>query len=113
MPVTSDDVRSIAAGLPRSTEVIVRDRVKFRIGRIVWLAFSRDEQSMGFAFPKEEREALIAGAPDCFFLPRQTDLRYSWVRAHLDALDHAELNELVIDAWRMCVPKKVSSLVEG
>jgi hypothetical protein len=51
--VTVDAVRTIAEGLPRSYEVIVRGRVKFRVGKIVWLAFSLDETIMGFAFPKE------------------------------------------------------------
>ena len=55
-----DAVRELALSLPRSYEALVRGRVKFRVGRIVYLAFSRDEELMGFAFPKEEREALIA-----------------------------------------------------
>ena len=51
-----DDVRALASTLPRSTEAYVQGRVKFRVGRIVYLAFSRDESSMGFAFPKEWRD---------------------------------------------------------
>jgi hypothetical protein len=54
--VDIDAVRAFALRLPRTTEVLVRDRVKFRVGRIVYLAFSRDEAVMGFGFPKEERE---------------------------------------------------------
>ena len=50
MAVTIDDVRSLTAGLPRSYEVLVRGRIKFRVGRIVYLALSRDETLMGFAF---------------------------------------------------------------
>ena len=38
--VTIDDVRSFATSLPRTTEGLVRDRVKFRVGRIVYVAFS-------------------------------------------------------------------------
>ena len=38
--VTIDDVRELAATLPRSYEVLVRDRVKFRVGRLVYVAFS-------------------------------------------------------------------------
>ena len=53
-----DDVRAFALTLPRTTEALVRDRVKFRVGRIVYLAFSRDETIMGFAFPKEERSCV-------------------------------------------------------
>jgi hypothetical protein len=43
MAVSIDDVRALAAGLPRSYEVFVHGRVKFRVGQIVYLAFSRDE----------------------------------------------------------------------
>ena len=77
--VTIDDVRAVASPLPRSYEVLVRDRVKFRVGRIVYLAFSADETVMGFAFPKEERDALVASEPGKFLLPGQSDLRYNWV----------------------------------
>ncbi len=104
-----DHVRSVAETLPRSYEVLVRDRVKFRVGRIVYLAFSRDETLMGFAFPKEEREALVAAEPRKFQMPENRDLRYNWVVARLDALDEAELTEIVIDAWAMVVPRRIGA----
>jgi hypothetical protein len=107
--VTIEDVRALASALPRAYEVLVHDQVKFRVGRIVFLAFSRDETIMGVGFPKEERAALVAAEPDKFMLPRQSDLRYHWVHARLAALDPAEMEELVLDAWRMCVPKKVAA----
>jgi hypothetical protein len=111
--VTIDDVRSFAMGLPRSTEALVRDRVKFRVGRIVYLAFSRDETVMGFGFPKEEREALVRSEPDKFLMPGRSDLRYHWVEARLAALDEVEMRELVLDAWRMVVPKRVAAEFEA
>jgi hypothetical protein len=107
--VTVEDVRAFASRLPRSTEALVRDRIKFRVGRIVYVAFSRDETVMGFGFPREEREALVASEPDKFQLPPPSDMRYQWVEARMDALDVDEMRELVLDAWRMCVPKKVSA----
>ena len=107
--VTIDDVRALAVTLPRAYEALVRDNVKFRVGRIVFLAFSRDEQIMGFAFPKEQREGLIASDPDKFMLPRQSDMRYNWVHCHLAKLDPDEMYELVVDAWTMCVPKSVAT----
>jgi hypothetical protein len=107
--VTIDDVRALAETLPRSYEVLVRDRVKFRVGRIVYLAFSRDERQMGFGFPKEEREALVASEPDKFLMPSKGDLRYHWVEVRLHAIDREEMRELVLDAWRMVVPKKVAA----
>ena len=109
----TQSARAIAATLPRSYEALVRDRLKFRVGQIVYAAFSRDETIMGFGFPKEEREALVASEPDKFLLPRASDMRYRWVCVRLDAIDHDELRELLVDAWRMCVPKKVSSAYEG
>lgn len=105
--VTVDDVRQFARTLPRSSEHLIHDRVKFRVGQIVYVAFSRDETLMGFGFPKEERAALVAAEPEKFLLPRESDLRFNWVEARMAALDVAEMRELVLEAWRMCVPKKV------
>ena len=110
--MTIEQVREVASGLPRSYEVLVRDRVKFRVGKIVWLAFSADETQMGFAFPKEEREVLVASEPDVFLMPRPSDLRFNWVEVRLDALDEERMREIVIDAWRMVVPRAVSIAVE-
>jgi hypothetical protein len=105
--ITVDDVRAFVADFPRSYEVLVRDRIKFRVGQIVYLAFSRDETVMGFAFPKEERQMLVETYPDKFMLPRESDMRFNWVHARMDALDVDEMRELVYDAWRMVVPKKL------
>lgn len=106
---TVDGVRAVALSLPRSYEALVRDRVKFRVGRIVYLSFSRDEETMGFAFPKEERDALVASRPDVFDLPVTADLRYNWVVVRLAAIDDAEMRDLVVDAWRMVVPKRLAA----
>jgi hypothetical protein len=111
--VTLDDARAIAATLPRSYEALVHDRVKFRVGRIVYAAFSRDETIMGFGFPREERDALVASAPGKFLMPRPSDMRYQWVHVRLDAIDVDELRELLVDAWRMCVPKKVAAAYDA
>jgi hypothetical protein len=111
--VSTDDVRAFASALPRAEEALVRDRVKFRVGRIVFVALSRDETLMGVGFPKEERDALVAAEPDKFRLPRPSDMRYHWIEVRLAAIDVEEMRELVLDAWRMCVPKKVSALVGG
>ena len=113
MGVTLDDARAIAATLPRSSEATVRGSVRFRVGRIVYAAFYADDTIMGFAFPRDEREALVASEPDKFLLPRPSDLRHRWICVRLDAIDLDELRELIVDAWRMCVPKKVAAAHEG
>jgi hypothetical protein len=113
MGVAIEDVRAVTLQLPRTTEALVRDRVKFRVGRIVYVAFSRDETVMGFGFPKEEREALVRSDPEKFMMPSRSDLRYDWVLVRLAALDEAEMRELVVDAWRMVVPKRVAAALDG
>lgn len=107
--VAVQDVRRVALSLPRTEERLVRDQVKFYVGRIVYVAISRDESSMGFGFPKEERAALVAAEPEKFFMPVRSDERYNWVRVWLSAIDESEMRELVVDAWRMVVPKGIAA----
>jgi hypothetical protein len=106
--VTIEEVRAVASALPRSSEGLVRGRVKFRIGRIVYLSLSRDGKTMGFAFPKELRQALVESDPQKFALPSASDMRYHWVHVDLAAIDADEMRELVEDAWAFCVPKRVA-----
>jgi hypothetical protein len=103
------DVRRIVLALPRAYEAIVRDYVKFRVGRLVFASVSPDEALLGFGFPKEARESLVASDPDTFLMPVNCDLRYNWVRLRLVRVDVPELEDLLVDAWRMCVPKKVAA----
>jgi hypothetical protein len=106
---TIEDVRSLGTELERSYPVYVRGRLKFRVKQIVYVAFSVDETVMGFGFPKEEREVLVLSEPHKFQLPAASDMRFHWVHADLAALEPTEARELVVDAWRMVVPKKLSS----
>jgi hypothetical protein len=106
--VSVDEVRAVASVLPRSSEGLVRGQVKFRIGRIVYLALSRDGSTMGFAFPKELRNALVESGPEKFSLPSSSDMRYHWVHVRLSAIDADEMREFVEDAWAFCVPKRVA-----
>jgi hypothetical protein len=108
MPATADQVRELAASLPRSYEAIVRGRVKFRIGQIVYLALAADGSTMGCGFPKEFREAAIEAEPEKFSWPRESDLRFNWIHVNLDAVDYDEMRDLVESAWASCVPKYVA-----
>ena len=106
--VTVDDVRSVLADLPRSYEVVVRGRIKFRVGQIVYVAFSHDQTLMGFGFPKFEREYLVQSDPDTFILPDGHDMRFNWVVARMRRLHRDEMPGYVIDAWSLCVPQYLS-----
>lgn len=112
MPVTYDDVRAFGVGLPRTTEGTVRGIPKLYVGRIVYIAHERDGV-MGFAHPREWREAAVASDPEKYEMPTGGDLRYNWLLVHLDRLDDAEMRELVTDAWSMVVPRKVIDAYMG
>lgn len=107
--VTVHEVRAWAMTLPRTSEHLIYDHVKFRVGKIVYASVSPDETTMGFGFPRDERAALVAAEPAKFSLPRPSDMRFHWVHARMAALDQAEMRELITDAWRMVVPKRVAA----
>jgi hypothetical protein len=108
MPVTAEQVRRVAMSLPRTTEGLVRDHVKFRIGRIVYVSLSPDESRMGFGYPREQRAALIAAEPIKFLMPRKSDERYQWVVARTNEIGPVEMAELVLDAWCIVVSRKAA-----
>lgn len=107
--VTIEEIRRVAMALPRTDEALVRDRVKFRVKRIVYVALSRDETTMGCGFPRDQRAATVAAEPEKFFLPIPSEMRYQWIEVRLHAIDAAEMRELVTDAWRMVVPKRLAA----
>ncbi|MCW2911036.1 MAG: hypothetical protein JWL68_5825 [Actinomycetia bacterium] len=107
--VTLAGVRAVALSLPRTEEHLIRDWVKFRVGRIVYAAVSPDETIMGFGFPRDERPGLIAAEPGRFFLDRPSDQRYQWIDTWMETLGQAEMREFVTDAWRMVVPRRVAA----
>ena len=108
VPVTADEVRALAASLPRSYEAHVRGRVKFRIGQIVYLALSRDGTGMGCGFPKEFRAAAVEAEPEKFALPGESDMRFNWIHVNLAAIDPDEMRGLVEEAWSRAVPRYVA-----
>jgi hypothetical protein len=107
--VTVHDVRACAMSLPRTTEHLIWDHVKFRVGKIVYATVSPDETIMGFAFPRDERAALIAAEPDRFLLARPSDQRFNWIDVRMATVGRAEMREFVTEAWRMVVPKRVAA----
>jgi len=103
--VRVDDVLAYAKDFERSHVAVVHGRTKLRVKQIVYVAFSRDETTMGFGFPKDDRPALVASDPERFFMPGSSDMRFQWVETRLDRLETDEMQEFVLDAWGMVVPK--------
>jgi hypothetical protein len=108
MTVTVEEIRELAASLPRSSEAVVRGRVKYRIGSIVYLSLAPDGSTMGCGFPKEFRAAAVEAEPEKFSLPRDSDLRFNWIHVNLSAIDYEEMRDLVEEAWARAVPQFVA-----
>ena len=106
--MTLDEVRALAASLPRSYEAHVRGFVKFRIGQIVYLSLAPDGSEIGCGFPREFRQAAVDAEPEKFSLPRQSDMRFNWIHVDLAAIDADEMRDLVEDAWARAVPRYVA-----
>jgi hypothetical protein len=102
--VTADEIRAVAQTLPRSYEVFVHGRIKFRVGQIVWLALSKDGRRMGCGFPKELRAAVVEAEPHKFQLPGAGDMRFNWIHVCLEAIGAEEMRDLVEEAWSRAVP---------
>jgi hypothetical protein len=108
VPVTVEEVRALAASLPRSYEAHVRGQAKFRIGQIVYLALAPDGSRMGCGFPKEFRDAAVEAEPEKFALPGESDMRFNWIHVSLAAIDADEMRDLVEEAWSRAVPRYVA-----
>ena len=108
MGVTEAEVRAVASALPRADEVVVRGRLKFRVGQIVFLSLAPDGSKMGCGFPKDFRQAAVDAEPEKFALPSASDMRFHWIHVHLAAIDADEMRDLVEGAWSMVVPKYVA-----
>jgi hypothetical protein len=59
------DVRAIALGLPRTSEHLIREHVKFRVGRLVYASVSPDEELLVDAWcmvvPKKVAASYLEG----------------------------------------------------
>jgi hypothetical protein len=59
-----------------------------------------------------EREALLQGQPDAFFTTPHYE-GYPYVLVRLEAVDAAELAELIEEAWRVFAAKRVVAAWEA
>ena len=62
--ITVEQVRAFTKDLPRSYEVLVHDRVKFRVGQIVFVAFISHGLPLWTIVP--DRSAIGSGPPQSY-----------------------------------------------
>jgi hypothetical protein len=119
---TWDDVREAALALPETAERTSRGCAQWRVKDkgFVWERPLRasDERALGDAAPKGPilgvrvehlgaKEALLSSDPDVFFTTPHFD-GYPAVLVRLGAIDVAELEELLTEAWLARAPKRLA-----
>lgn len=106
-------LREICLSLPEATEKPFggHSAPSFRVRDKLFLMTSEDGMSMTFKAGPGVQEALVASAPDRFFVPAYVGGK-GWVGTRLDVgQDWDELAELIEDSYRLIAPRRLSALL--
>jgi hypothetical protein len=101
---TWDDIRAVALSLPGAWENEWYGQPCFQVGRKGFVQGHLGRVIM--KLEKNHQELLFEARPEVFAPMIAGALRWSWVE--IEDLDAAEVGDLVREAWRQVVPKKVS-----
>ena len=117
MPVNQlHALRRLCMGLPEVTERLNHDEPSWLVRNRTFVQFSErrpaDRLSFWCPAPLGAREAMVAGEPKRFFMPPYVGR--AWLGVFLDVpLDWDEIQEIVVDAYRLIAPEKlVARLVD-
>ncbi|MGH3392771.1 MAG: MmcQ/YjbR family DNA-binding protein [Actinomadura sp.] len=111
---TGARLRDICLSLPEAVEKPFGGHTapSYRVRDKLFVMTSEDGLSMTFKAGPGVQEALVAEAPERFFVPAYVGSK-GWVGARLDVdQDWDEIAELVEDSYRMVAPKRLAALVE-
>ena len=118
-----EDVDRLALALPETTEAVSRGNAQWKVKDklFVWDRPLRktDLKALGDAAPEGPilgvrvehlvaKEALLADDPDVYFTTPHFD-GYPAVLVRLGAIDVAELEELLAEAWLARAPKRLAA----
>lgn len=107
-------LRKLCLALPEAREVEAWGEPTFRVKTIFAMYagpsnhHGAGRESVWIKASKTNQALMIAAAPDRFFVPPYVGPS-GWIGVYLDSAktDWDELAELLRDAWRMSVPKKL------
>lgn len=83
----------------------------FKVRKKGFVYLSADETSVMLKALREEQEALVAEDPD-IYTPSWASGRFAWLEVRLSAADDEELEELLIEAWRLTAPKSLIAQID-
>ena len=102
-------VREICLALPGVEEKPFGGHTapSFRVRDKLFVMTSEDGTDMTFKAGPGVQEALVASAPELFFVPKYVGNK-GWVGARLGAVhDWAEMTELIEESYRLIAPKRL------
>jgi hypothetical protein len=110
-------LRALCLALPEVTEKLSHGEPTWFVRRaFVMYADHHHDDRLAFwcAAPPRAQEELVAADPARFFRPPYVGGR-GWLGVYLDveALDWAEIGEIVSDAYRQVAPKKLLARLDG
>lgn len=73
-----------------------------------WFLLYRRTATLGF----DTLGTILPWPPRRSMLPEPGDMRYNWLVVRVAEIDLNEMTELVVDAWRMVVPRTVVAAYE-
>ena len=106
MAADLDTVRRLALALPRTEErPSYNDTASFRVkSRGMFAREREDGETIALKIDYGERRALVAMQPETFQVTPHYE-NYPWVIVRLASVDEGELEELLIEAWRLTASK--------
>ena len=107
-------IKELCLALPEAVEKPFGGHTapSFRVGDKLFVMTSEDGTTMTCKAPPGVQQALVAAAPDRFFVPRYVGHK-GWVGARLDVEhDWDEIAELIEDSYRMTAPKRLAALLD-
>jgi hypothetical protein len=109
---TYKTVRSLALALPETSEKPCYGTPGFYVKKKLFARMLPDGKTLAVKVDLGEREALLAAAPEVFFL---TPHYQGWpmVLVRLDRVERDDLKERVVEAWRFEAPEKLLAKLEG
>ena len=78
----------------------------------MFAALSDDGRLASVKATREEQAALIAAAPETFGVPAYVG-RHGWVSIQLATVDPSALGELMVEAWRQTVPRRLAAAYDA
>jgi hypothetical protein len=109
---TGQDLRAIALALPEAEERETWGHPTFRVRDKMFAAMAADGSSASIKATKEAQAALVGSDPEVFSIPAYVGV-HGWVGVDLARMDGEELRELVIEAWLMTAPKRLTRDFDG